>query len=52
MMMAINKENFEGHRTVTCYSCHRGSAEPVGTPIITDEESRPAAEEGKERCDA
>src|SRR5205807_10542180 len=25
MMMAINKENFEGHREVTCYSCHRGS---------------------------
>ena len=47
MMMAINKENFEGHREVTCYSCHRGSAEPVSTPIITDEEPRAAAEEGK-----
>jgi photosynthetic reaction center cytochrome c subunit len=47
MMMAINKENFEGHREVTCYSCHRGAAQPVGTPIITDEEPRPAAEEGK-----
>ena len=23
MMFAINKENFEGHREVTCYSCHR-----------------------------
>jgi photosynthetic reaction center cytochrome c subunit len=47
MMMAINKENFEGHREVTCYSCHRGSAKPVATPVITDEEPRPAAEEGK-----
>ena len=47
MMMAINKENFEGHREVTCYSCHRGAAQPVGTPLITDEEPRPAAEEGK-----
>jgi photosynthetic reaction center cytochrome c subunit len=47
MMMAINKDNFEGHREVTCYSCHRGSAEPVGTPIITEEEPRPAGEEGK-----
>jgi len=47
MMMAINKDNFEGHREVTCYSCHRGSADPVGTPIITDEDPRPAAEEGK-----
>jgi photosynthetic reaction center cytochrome c subunit len=47
MMMAINKENFEGHREVTCYSCHRGAAQPVGTPIISDEEPRPAAEVGK-----
>jgi photosynthetic reaction center cytochrome c subunit len=47
MMMAINKENFEGHREVTCYSCHRGSAKPVATPIIADEEPRPSAEEGK-----
>ena len=47
MMMAINKDNFEGHREVTCYSCHRGSADPVGTPIIVDEEPKPAAVEGK-----
>ena len=47
MMVAINKENFEGHRVVTCYSCHRGSAAPVGTPIITDEEPKPEAAEGK-----
>jgi photosynthetic reaction center cytochrome c subunit len=47
MMMAINRENFEGHREVTCYSCHRGSAEPVSTPIVTDEEPMPKAEEGK-----
>ncbi len=47
MMMAINKENFEGHREVTCYSCHRGSTDPASTPIITDEEPMPKAEEGK-----
>ena len=41
MMFAINKDNFEGHRDVTCYSCHRGAAEPVGTPIISDEEPKP-----------
>lgn len=45
MMMAINKENFEGHREVTCYSCHRGSAEPVATPIISAEEPRREAPE-------
>ena len=47
MMMAINKNNFEGKREVTCYSCHRGSARPVGTPIFTDEGPRPADEESK-----
>lgn len=43
MMMAINKDNFEGHREVTCYSCHRGATDPVTTPIIAAEES-PKAE--------
>src|SRR5437667_1706664 len=48
MMIAINKENFEGHREVTCYSCHRGSANPVATPIISAEEpKREAAESSK-----
>jgi hypothetical protein len=47
MVMAINKDNFEGHREVTCYSCHRGAADPVGTPIIKDEEPMPPAAEAK-----
>lgn len=34
MMFAINKGHFEDHREVTCYSCHHGSAHPVGIPII------------------
>lgn len=38
MMFAINKNNFEGHRDVTCYSCHRGATKPVATPVITDQE--------------
>src|ERR1700686_5804535 len=42
MMFAINKENFEGHREVTCYSCHRGSANPVGTPLVMAEETKMA----------
>jgi len=45
MMMAINTDNFEGPREVTCYSCHRGSTNPVGTPIIMDEEPRRAGGE-------
>ena len=43
MMMAINKENFEGHREVTCYSCHRGAASPVATPMISAEEPKGGA---------
>jgi photosynthetic reaction center cytochrome c subunit len=46
MMMAINKENFEGHREVTCYSCHRGSANPVATPIISADEPKREPAEG------
>jgi hypothetical protein len=34
MMFAINKGQFEGHREVTCYSCHHGETHPVGIPII------------------
>ena len=41
MMFAINKDNFNGHREVTCYSCHHGATDPVGTPLITDEEQKP-----------
>ncbi len=48
MMMNINKENFEGHREVTCYSCHRGSANPVSVPIISAEEKMPEMMAGKE----
>lgn len=44
MMMAINKENFEGHREVSCYSCHRGLPDPVATPVITADEPKREAE--------
>jgi photosynthetic reaction center cytochrome c subunit len=36
MMFAINKDNFNGSRMVTCYSCHRGAIRPVATPIIDE----------------
>jgi photosynthetic reaction center cytochrome c subunit len=52
MMFAINKDIFEGHRDVTCYSCHRGAADPVATPIITDEEPKPEAASAKVSADA
>lgn len=41
MMFAINKDNFNGHREVTCYSCHHGVADPVGTPLIGEEGPNP-----------
>jgi len=47
MMMAINKDNFEGRRDVTCFSCHRGAKDPVATPIISDEIAKPESGEGK-----
>jgi photosynthetic reaction center cytochrome c subunit len=40
MMFAINKDNFEGHRAVTCYSCHRGRSVPVAIPAVMEEESK------------
>jgi photosynthetic reaction center cytochrome c subunit len=46
MMFAINKENFEGKRQVTCYSCHHGSQEPVPTPIIAENEPPPMPRAG------
>jgi photosynthetic reaction center cytochrome c subunit len=34
MIFALNKNSFEGHREVTCYSCHRGARDPVETPLV------------------
>src|SRR6202161_1783338 len=44
MMFTANKETFEGKREVTCYTCHRGSTKPVGTPLIPETEPKPATE--------
>src|SRR5262245_24858515 len=34
MVMAINRENFEGRTQVTCNTCHRGQERPVRVPPI------------------
>lgn len=52
MMMTINKENFESHREVTCFSCHRGAPDPVATPIITADPARREAPEASKPGDA
>jgi hypothetical protein len=43
MMMAINQANFNGDVEVTCYTCHRGVAHPVSTPVLSTDVSRPPA---------
>jgi photosynthetic reaction center cytochrome c subunit len=34
MMLAINKDHFDGHRDVTCNTCHRGAPDPVAIPAV------------------
>ena len=34
MMLAINRNNFDGAREVTCFSCHRGTPKPEGVPPV------------------
>ena len=41
MMFALNQNSFKGEREVTCYSCHRGAARPVATPVIASEGLQP-----------
>jgi hypothetical protein len=41
MTMAINHDNFQGGREVTCNSCHRGSSRPQAIPAIMTEAPKP-----------
>jgi photosynthetic reaction center cytochrome c subunit len=43
MMNAINTNNFEGKREVTCNSCHHGAAHPAGIPLVAVEGEKPPA---------
>jgi len=52
MMFAINKDSFEGKREVTCYSCHRGAADPIATPLVATEDPKPEPEPSKTPGDA
>jgi photosynthetic reaction center cytochrome c subunit len=40
MTFDVNKSSFEGQPQITCYSCHRGQAQPVSAPPI----GQPAAQ--------
>jgi hypothetical protein len=39
MMFAINADNFDRHREVTCNTCHRGNARPQAIPAVMTEET-------------
>lgn len=34
MVIGINKDNFRGSTTVSCYTCHRGRTTPMGIPSL------------------
>lgn len=40
MMFAINADNFDRRREVTCYTCHRGNAMPVAIPAVMEDEPK------------
>ncbi len=52
MMFAINKNNFEGEREVTCNTCHRGSPHPQAIPAIMAQMTPPSAMEAMHDHDA
>lgn len=41
MTLAINKDSFNARKEVTCYSCHRGSHDPIGTPPVLTGDAEP-----------
>ncbi len=53
MMITINAENFDGHRTVTCNSCHRGNPIPQAIPpVLTEDPKEPMAMAAPKSLDA
>jgi hypothetical protein len=41
MTLAINKDSFNSRKEVTCYTCHRGNNDPVGTPPVVTSDAEP-----------
>jgi len=52
MTMAINKDNFEGKKWVTCNTCHRGAEHPVAVPAIAEESAKAGMDMGGEKAEA
>ena len=45
MVNAMNKANFGGRPSVTCYTCHRGSRKPTVIPSLAAQYGEPPAED-------
>ena len=41
MTLAINKDSFNSRKEVTCYTCHHGNHDPVGTPPVIASDAAP-----------
>jgi hypothetical protein len=41
MTLAINKDSFNSRKEVTCYTCHRGNNDPMGTPPVIASDAAP-----------
>jgi len=52
MMFAINADSFDRQREVTCYTCHRGSSNPVGMPPVMMDEAKVVMGEAKKAEEA
>jgi photosynthetic reaction center cytochrome c subunit len=52
MELAINKGNFKNEVEVTCYTCHRGAAHPVGVPVLSVDAPKPAPHTHDEGAEA
>lgn len=48
MVNALNKTNFAGTPTVTCYTCHRGDTSPKGTPSLAVQYGTPPPDDPNE----
>jgi photosynthetic reaction center cytochrome c subunit len=44
MVQGINKSYFDGHREVTCATCHNGKPHPISSPAVADENTPPPLE--------
>jgi hypothetical protein len=38
MTLAINKDSFNAGKEVSCYTCHRGQHDPIGTPPVASDD--------------